>query len=303
MAVIDGRTVKWADWVDETTFGTTPTNPTMSAFPGEVINIEPTSGPEVESYKVLKGATETDPLSCGKTVKTGETHGIKITIKASALTWLPYALMASDTTTYAPGKVEHPISIGLVSDDEFCVYKGCVLQEAIWDFPDMRSANTLTLTYMCQDKGDWSATDYIGTGSHGSAPTDDPYTLADLTSFQYDSAAPSTANLIIESFKMTLSYDMEGVTDLSETAPSKIGEFSFNSRSIQVETSATAMAMGAHDDLITGDDHTISFTCDTKVFTFSALKWTNNPTVGMGPASRVGMTFTSDGEATRLAIA
>jgi len=303
MTVIDGRTVKFADWVDESSFGTTPTNPTMSAFPGELINIEPTSGPEVDSYKVLQGASVTDPLSCGKTVKTGETHGIKITIKASALTWLPYALMATNTTTYATGKVEHPISIGLVSDSEYCVYSGCVLQEAVWDFPDMKTANTLTLTYMCQDKSDWSGTDYIGTGSHATAPTDTPYTLADLTSFQYDSAAPSSSNLIIESFKMTLSYDMEGVTDLSESAPSKIAEFSFNSRSIQVDTSATAMAMGAHDDLIAGDDHTIDFTCDTKNFTFSALKWTNNPTVGMGPAARVGMSFTSDGDATRLAIA
>jgi hypothetical protein len=33
------------------------------------------------------------------------------------------------------------------------------------------------------------------------------------------------------------------------------------------------------------------------------LKWTNKPTVGMGPATKVGMSFTSDGEATRLAIA
>lgn len=303
MAVIDGRTPKWAEFVDESSFGTTPTNPTMVAFPGDLINIEATSGPEVESYNYLKGATDTDPLSSGKTEKTGETHVIKITVKASALTWLPYALMAANTTTYAAGKVEHPISIGLVADDEYCVYKGCVLQEAVWDFPDMRSANTLTLSYMCQDKSDWSGTDYVGTGSHASAPSADPYTLEDLTSFEYDGAAPSSADLIVESFKMTLSYDMEGVTDLSETAPSKIGAFSFNSRSIVVETSATATAMGAHDDLITGDDHTISFTCDTKVFTFSALKWTNNPTVGMGPASRVGMTFTSDGEATRIAIA
>jgi hypothetical protein len=303
MTVIDGRIVMFADWVDESTLGTTPTNPTMNAFPGELVGIEITSGPEIDSYPVLQGASVTDPLCSGKTVKTGETHKVKITIRANGLTWLPYALMAATTSTYATGKVSHPISIGIKAGSEYCVLSGCVLMSAEFNIPDMKTANTLTLTYMCIDKSDWSSTDYIGTGSHGTPSSDDPYTMSDLSSVTYDSSAPSASNILLESLKFTISYDMEGVTDLSATAPSKIGDYAFMSRSMQLDMGMTMMAMSAHDDLLSASDHTFEFTLDSKAFTFSAIKWTNNPAVNMAAASKVGMTLTSDGEATRLAIA
>jgi hypothetical protein len=303
MAVIDGRTVKWADWVDESTLGTTPDNPTMNAFWGELTDIEVTSGPEVDSYPVLSGASETDPLSSGKTVKTGETHQVKITVRANSLTWLPYALMAATTSTYATGKVEHPISIGVKADTDYCVLSGCVLIGAEFNIPDMKTANTLILTYLCKDKSDWGSTDYIGTGSHGSPSSSDPYTMSDLSSVLYDAADPDDADILLESLKFNISYDAEGVTDLSESAPSKIGDYAFMSRSIQVEMSMTMIAMGAHDDLLSATDHTLAFTLDSKTLTFSAIKWTNNPAVSLAPASKVGMSLSSDGEATRLAIA
>ena len=302
--VVDGRTVKWAEYIDEATLGVTPTNPDMNAFPGEFIDAELMSGPETDTYNILKGASDTDPMSSGKTVVTGEIHGIKVTIKPNSLAWLPYILLGATTTTYATGKVHHPISIGLKADDEYCVYSGCVPVSAEWNFADPKKACTLVITYMCVDKTDWSSTDYIGTGSHGTPSGSDPYTLSDLTSFQYDGTDPATANIIIESFKMLVTNDgMDTVTDLSATAPSKIGDFSYEDRSINVDISVTAMKMGAHTDLITGADHTISFTCDSKAFTFSQLKWTNKPSVGLAAAKKVGMTYTSAGKHTRLAIA
>jgi hypothetical protein len=302
MAVIDGRTVKWAEFVDEETMGTTPTNPEMQAFPGELIDIDIQSGAEFDSYKILKGASDTDPLSCGKSVKTGETHQVTITVKVSALTWLPYALLAANTTTYAPGIVPHYVSIGIKSGNDYCVLKGSILESAVFDIPDMKTSGTLTLIYICQDRSDWSGTDYIGTGSHATAPSDDAYTMGDLSSVLYDSSAPSAADVLIESVKFSIENDIEPVTDLSETAPSKIGDYAFLSRSIQLDISMTMMAMGAHDDLLGSSDHTFAFTLDSKTLTFSAIKWTNAPSVKAGPATKVGMSLTSDGEATRLAI-
>lgn len=303
MALIDGRTVRWAEYIDEVTLGTTPTNPAMTAFPGEITDIDIQSGPEMESYKVLKGATDTDPLSCGKSVKTGETHQVTITLKVSGLTWLPYVLLGTTTTTYAPGKVSHPVSIGMIAGSEFCVLKGCVLQSAVLEFPDTKTAGTLTLTYMCITKSVWSATDYKGTGSHATAPTASPYTMASITNFEYDDATPTAANIMLESFKASIENDIEPVYDLSATAASKIGDFSYMSRSIQVELGMSMIGLGAHDDILDGDDHKVEFTLGTKAFTFSKLYWTNAPSVKLSPASKVGMTLTSDGEATRIAIA
>jgi hypothetical protein len=300
MAIIDGRTIKWAEYVDETTMGTTPSNPTMVAFPGDLEKAELTSGPEIDVYRALQGASVTDPLSCGETVRTGETHAVKITVRCNSLAWLPYVLMATNTTTYAVGNTPHYVSIGIKADDQYCVFSGCLLHTAEFNFPDMKSSCTLVLTYICKDKTDWSLSSYIGTGSHATASTDDPYTMSDLSSVLYDSSAPSVSDILLESLKFTISYDYEPVTDLSESAPSKIGDYAFMSRSIQLDMGMTMMAMGAHNDVLTATDHEVMFTLDSKTFKFTDLKWTNSPTVDLSPSTKVGMTFTSDGDATRL---
>jgi hypothetical protein len=302
MAVIDGRTVKFADYVDETTLGETPVNPTMSAFPGELIDIEVTSGPEVESYNVLGGAGISDPLMSGKAIKTGETHQVKITVKANSLAWLPYILMGATTSTYAPGKVEHPVSIGVKADEEYCVYSGCVLTDIEFNFPDVKSTNMLVLTYMCIDKSNWRATDYIGTGAHGEPSGSSPYTMSSLSSMQYDAADPKYSDILIESLKIGISVETEGVTDQSSITPSKIVDYAFMSRSVQLDLGITLVAMSAHDELFSALDHAFMFTLDSKTLAFSGIKWTNNPAVKLAAASKVGMTCTSDGNSTRLTI-
>ncbi len=302
MALIDGRTVRYAEYIPEVTMGTTPNNPTMVAFPGEITDIDLQSGPEMESYKYLKGATDTDPLSCGKSVKTGETHKVVITIKPSGLTWLPFVLLGTTNTTYAPGKVAHPVSIGLVAGSEFCLLKGCVLESAVLDFKDTKTAAELVLTYMCIEKSAWSATDYIGTGSHAAVPTDAIYTMASITSFVYDGVAPSASDIYLESLKISITNSIEPVFDLSATAASKIGDYSFLSRSIVLELGMSVIAMGVHDDILDGTDHQIDFALGGKTFSFTGLYWTNAPSVKLSPASKLGMTLTSDGESTRIAI-
>lgn len=303
MALIDGRTVKWTEYIPETTLGTTPTNPTMVAFPGEITGISVESGAEFESYNILKGATDTDPLSSGQTTKTGEMHKITITLKVSGITWLPFVLMGATNTTYAPGKVAHPVSIGLIAGAEFCLLKGCVPASAVLDFPDTKTAGTLTLTYMCIEKTAWSATDYKGTGTHAAAASAAAYTMASITNFLYDDATPATAKINLESLKISFENTIEPVFDLSVVAASKIGDYAYLSRSIVVEMGMSMIEMAAHDSLLAAAAHTVKFSLGSKAFTFSGVKWTNAPSVDLGPAAKVGMTLTSDGGATRIAIA
>lgn len=303
MALIDGRTVKWAEYIPEVTMGTTPTNPTMVAFPGDIIDIDVQSGPEMESYPALKGSTDTDPLSCGKSVKTGETHKVVITIKPSGLTWLPFVLLGTTNTTYAPGKVAHPVSIGLVAGTEFCLLKGCVLESAVLEFKDTKTAAVLVLAYIGMTKTAWSSTDYKGTGSHATAPTAAPYTMASIINFMYDGSAPSAADIYMESLKVSITNDMAPVFDLSSSLASKIADYSFNSRSLGLDIGISLTGMGIQNSVLAGTDHTIVFTLGTKTFTFTQVYWTNAPSVKLGPAAKVGMTLTSDGKSTRIAIA
>lgn len=302
MALIDGRTVRYAEYVVESVLGTTPSNPTMIAYPGEITDIDVQSGPEMESYKYLRGATDTDPLSCGKSVKTGETHKVTITLKVSGLSWLPFVLLGATTSTYAPGTTAHPVSIGLVAGSEYCVLRGGVLESAVLEFKDNKTSGVLTLTYTGVEKSDWSTTDYIGTGSHSTVPTDAIYTMASITGFMYDGVAPSASDIYLESLKISITNNIEPVFDLSASAASKIGDFAFMSRSMVLEMGMSMIGMGVHDDLLDGTDHQIDFTLGSKDFTFSGLYWINAPSVKLGPAAKVGMTLTSDGESTRIAI-
>jgi hypothetical protein len=275
----------------------------MVAFPGDLIDVEVQSSPEMESFSYLKGAADSDPLSSGKSSKTGEVHKVIITIKPSGVTWVPYALAAATTTTYAPGSTALPKSIGLISGSEYCLVKGCILESAVLDFKDTKSTAVLTLTYLGMTKTAWSATDYKGTGSHASAPTAAPYTMASITNFTYDGSAPSAADIYMESLKLSITNDMAPVFDLSSALASKIADYSFNSRSLGLDIGISLIDMGIQDGVLAGTDHTIAFTLGTKTFTFTKIYWTNAPSAKLSPATKVGMTLTNEGKSARISIA
>ena len=301
--VIDSKNVKWAEYVDESTLGTTPTNPTMVAFPGDLVEFVTGGGADFEEYPVLKGATDTDPLSAGDATKTSETHSMKVTLKPQDMSLIPYALLGTTTTTYAPGKVPHYQSIGMRVDDQYSVFKGGILSNFEFDIPDMKNAATLTLDYMGVERSDWSGTSYIGTGSHGTAPTSAPFTMGSLSSILYDGAAPSTANILIDSIKFSIKNNIEPVEDAASALASKIAGWSFGQREIGLELGVTMMDVGVQDDIFDGSAHTFAFTLDAKTYTFSNIFWVNAPDTNMSPADRVGMSLQSSGVATRLAIA
>ena len=67
---MDSRTVKWAEYVAEVTLGTFPTGPTMLPLPGVVTEFNLKASPVLDEYNCLKGASETNPLTCGVATKT-----------------------------------------------------------------------------------------------------------------------------------------------------------------------------------------------------------------------------------------
>jgi hypothetical protein len=300
--IIDARSVRWLEYVDEATLGTTPTNPVMTAFPGDLIKFSIDGKAEFEEYKYFRGPAETDPLSTGKARKTGEEHTVSVTLKPSSMAMIPYALCAATKTTYAPGIVSLSISIGAKIGTEWCLIKGCVLQSLTLNFKDTKSVAEMTLEYIGMSKTEWGE-DYKGTGSHGTAPTSAPYTMASISNILYDAAAPSTADLNIESLKVGISNSIDPVFDVGSVLGSKIAYFSYNGREMPLELGASCLGVGTQDDAIGGAEHTLAFTLGGKTYTFSNVVWTNAPSVDADPESKIGMSLSCSPGAVRLAIA
>lgn len=300
--VLDSRSVRWAEFVPETTLGTAPTDPNMQAFPGDLVNFTIGGQPEFEEYSYLKGPTDTDPLSSGKAIKTGESHSVSVTLKASGLGMLPYVLCAASSAEYTPGTTILPISIGAKIGSEYCLVSGATLQSWVLDFKDNKSAAELTLEFLGVNRTDWGS-DYIGTGSHAAAPSSAPYTMSNLSNFLYDSASPEDADISLESLKLGISNQIDPVIDLTKSYPSKIGAWSYNLRDISLEMGATCTGVSVQDDVFGGEDHTVAFTLGGKTFTLSGVKWTNAPDVEGGPENLIGMSLSCAPKAARLAIA
>lgn len=278
----------------------------MKAFPGEMIDFEIDSdgGSEFDSYKVLKGPTDTDPLSCGKTIKTVEKpHTVKITLKVTAMDLIPYIIMASSTSTYTPGTTQHPISIGAMMGEKFCLVKGCVLKNHEVNFKDRKSVGELTLELSGVERTDWGS-DYIGSGSHASAGTAEPLKLSDVTNILYDGSALSAVDLILDSLKFSVKNNIEEIRDGSASVDSQISAWNYTGREISVELGCTLTDMTIADEVLAGNnDHTVAFTVDGKTYTISAIAWTNAPTAKASAGELIAMNLTNDAEAARLAIA
>lgn len=300
--VLDSRKVRWAEFVPESTLGTTPTNPAMQPFPGDLVNFTIGGQAEFEEYQYLKGPADTDPLSSGKATKTGESHSVSITLKASGLGMLPYVLCATNSTTYTPGITILPMTIGAKVGSEFCKVSGCVLQALTLDFKDQKSAAEMTLEFVGIDRTDWGS-DYIGTGSHATASSSAPYTMSSLSNVLYDAAAPSAADLTLESLKLGITNQIDPVPDLTVAAPSKIGGWAYGPRDISLEMGASCMGVSVQDDVFGGTAHTVVFGLGGKTFTLSEVKWTNAPDVEGGPENLIGMSLSCAPKAARLAIA
>ena len=304
MAVLDGTVIKFAEFVDEATMGTTPTNPTMKSFFGQFISGTISSAPNIDKFNVMKSASSTDPLSSGKAWKVGESHKITIKVKPTSIGWMPYALHAASTTTYAAGKVPHYISIGMVIGDKFCVAKGCVMESASCDFNDMKKSAELTLEFICADVTDWSSIDYIGLGAHAAEVTTTPYNLVeDVTYVLYDGVALSSSDLIFESLKFGAGAKVEAVQDLSSSLESKIAAYALSERSLPLEVKITAMSATVQNDLRDADTHTFAFTLGGKKITISSVVWSNSPAFELDPVKRVGMSLSADAQSARIAIA
>lgn len=299
---IDQRSLKWLEYVDEVTLGTFPTNPAMTALPGDLIKFDYNTSLKTDSYNAFQGATATDPLSAGKIAAVAEEHTWSFTCKASSLALLPHALLASIVTSYTPSNVHLPFSLGAVEGAKFGTWKGCVIDEWTLNIADSKKVAEITVSGKAMDRGAFSATDYKGTGSHATTPSAAPYKLGSLTNVLFDGADPKTANLSIESIKFGVKNNTSPVIDAASTLASKIGFWSFDARDLILELKVTILDAAVIETIRAGGTHTFGFTLGAKAFAFSNIVFTDPGKVGNDPESAIGLTLKADSGSLRLAI-
>ena len=269
--VLDASAIKAIEFVDEVTFNTFPTNPTMVGWGGYASPavVKKTTVPDRFSY--LKGVSGTNRLQATETVKVSEAIEIDIEVHPTDWTLLPRILKGATSTTYAIGDTNYDVSFGLKIGTEFEKITGgafkkfeCTIEEDKTVIANVNALAAATSGF---------TTTYIGTGAHAADPTGNALKFGDMSSITYDAAALSTQNAHLDMVKFGIDYEVKPVRDLESTAASKIGAWAFGQRNITLELGLSLDAMDLAADMLAGAAHTFEYTLGAKTFSFSDVKW------------------------------
>ncbi len=172
------------EYIKETSFGTTPTNPAMQWI-GIVTDAKFTDKPKSFSTRYFTDAAYTDPKSAAyKHIKTVMEAGIEIEYVPQGILdgFLGFALGGDTSCT---GLVDgiNSVTIGAIitgGTNKYVVYKGCVVDEFTLTIPEDDVLNC-SAKFTAADAAAPSATNYKGTGSNATESTDAMLTCDDVS--------------------------------------------------------------------------------------------------------------------------
>ena len=270
--VLDSKDKKSVEFVAESIFSTTPTDPTMLGFGGYVSPV--TIKKSVVSKKIpfLKGCGDSNRLQSTASQKVSE--AFEVTIEMEMIDWsiLPYLLCAANASTYAIGDTVHNISLATCVGDEFEVLRGGVFSKIEVSMEKEETVNA-SLTALFAETSGILFTDFVGTGAHAASPSGAAMKFGDITTTLYDGAAPSAEEFYIEATKFGIEYPVNAVYDQNASNASKIGGWSLGQRNLYLELQATLGDLSMSTEYLSGDKHTYGFTLGGKAFSFSDILW------------------------------
>lgn len=298
--VIDSTKAKFAEILDEDVFGTKPTNGIWKNPGGRITDVSLKGGAKIDEYDYLLGPSSNDPLSASDSVKVGEEVSASMTLHPTDWSLLPFILCADTITSYVPGDTKNYVSMGMIAGSKYATMSGGILSKYSFSCAVGEKAEVSVDIPGALFSG-WSATDYIGTGSHSSVPSG-PLVWDDISDIKYDGGTFVSEDMILDSLKFNIEQPAEPVTDLSSTLASGIADYDLKPRKVSAELGVSLIDTTIDTDIFAGADHTIEFTAMGKTLTFSEIKWANAPDRKLGAAEKLGMTLGSAATA-KLAIA
>lgn len=157
-------------YVEETTYGTTPTNPTFT-HAGPIVDITDSQETQAIKYRQI-GSRDMYAM-----IKTGEVYSFDVTFNPLTDDLINYAINLPGVGTKNISKSLSFIKSALINNTEmYTIYKGCVA-DSIDISISADSAVEITVSYICKDITTPSTSHGLGTvGSFGVNPTLIPWT-------------------------------------------------------------------------------------------------------------------------------
>lgn len=285
----DGSVKKVAEFIEEASFGTLPTDPDFLNFGGYAseVSVKKTMVPVKIPY--LKDDDDTNRLQSTKTEKVSEAFAATVTMNPVDWTVLPYVLKAATASTYDIGDTNYDIGLGVIVDDQYEILGGgcwnkysCVIAS--------ESAAEATLEGMFASSSGISVTDFVtGTGTHASTPTGAAIKFGDVSSVLYDAAATSANGITIDSIGFGIECPVEPIKDVGSANNSNTAAWNYGQRNISLDLSMTLTDTTVAPDILDGAAHTFAFTAGAKTLTFSNIFWEGDWDEKLSPEDIIAM--------------
>lgn len=290
--VLDGSTAKAIEFIDETEFGTFPTDPIMLGFGGYVAPASLKTTVNTEKVPYLKASDSTDRLQSTDTFKTYEDFEMTFDMKPTNWSILPYVLCGETASTYAIGDTIYDISVGMTMGTEYQTFSGGVFSKYECTI-EKDALATSNVTAKFANRSAILSTDYIGIGDHCADPTGTPLGFDGVTSVLYDASAITTMDAYIDSIKFGIEYDIIAIKDIGNTTKSNVAAWGLGQRNISLDLNMTFDALDVFADFVDGAAHTFTMTALSKTFTFSNIKWEGDWDTKLDPDDVLGITLSA----------
>ena len=209
------------EYIKETNFGTTPTNPAMQWI-GIVTDAKFTDKPKSFSTRYFTDSAYTNPKSAAyKHIKTVMDAGVEIEYVPQGILdgFLGFALGGDTTCT---GLVDgiYSVTIGAIitgGTDKYLLYEGCVVDEFTLTVPE-DDVLKCSAKFTAADAAAPSASDYKGTGSNATESTDAMLTCDNVSAIQLSTNNGSTcadATDIVREIELSISNKNVYLKDLA----------------------------------------------------------------------------------------
>jgi hypothetical protein len=279
------------EYVEETTEGTMPTDPTMQ-WVGLVKTVEFGMELDYKTLKYLPASGETNKLGSLLNEKIAEKPvEVKLTFQEQDIQgfWAKYGLGGTGGTNDSISS----ISIGMIIDvggtKNYIVFKGCRCKDVEFKIPT-RGVNEVTMTFSSIDNTGFSVTDYIGLGSHATENTTAPLKGSDFTSLTYGGVAFSEN---VESLSIKASYELEPVQGVNAGTTSGYKAQAIKERTLTAEVVADLAGVSMLNTVKNfASGSSLVATIAGKTLTMANVKF---PSFGasLSPTEKVSHTFTS----------
>lgn len=285
---------KAIEYVEEATYGTTPTDPAM-VWLGLVNPFSPHIAKEYEEARYLGAHDATDMLQKMRNMQVSGELTASLTYKPQDWTFIQYI------TGSATGLADTVDSISVVqyTDANWIIYKGGILTKWELKLPKEGIA-TVDVDIGFGDVADPTETDYIGAGSHASEAAGDPFMWEDTTDVKLNDVAITHS---VGEITLGITNDVEFPKDIGSTMWTRAEGGVVTKRELSVSLELTWVDIDTFFDIVkAGTKQTLKFTLGGKIFTISGLIFPEyNPEIT--PDNFIGETITAVTDKPNLVMA